>query len=118
MEGEFFPGYLAGELTLFNFLDNGVTVQFIHRWVAIVVLLIIVYFWYRSRRVKLNDNPKQLTQLLFITVLLQMGLGIATLVLAVPVSLGVLHQVVAVVLFSFAVLLVHQLSGKAVLEKV
>ncbi|MER2997912.1 COX15/CtaA family protein [Pontibacter populi] len=118
MEGEFFPGYLAGELTLFNFLDNGVTVQFIHRWVAIVVLLIVAWFWFRSKAVKLNDTSKQLTKLLFITFLVQTGLGIATLVLAVPVSLGVLHQVVAVVLFAVAVLLVHQLSGKPVLEKV
>jgi heme a synthase len=51
----------------------------------------------------------QLTNLLLATVMLQVGLGIVTLMLAVPVSLGVLHQVVAVVLFSVGVLLVHQL---------
>jgi heme a synthase len=118
MGGEFFPSFLKGELTFFNFLDNGVTVQFIHRWVAIVVLLSVIYFWYRSRAEKLQQKSKQLMNILVLAILVQMGLGIATLVLAVPVSLGVLHQVVAVVLFSIAVLLVHQLSGKAALEKV
>ncbi|WP_162427232.1 COX15/CtaA family protein [Pontibacter pudoricolor] len=118
MEGEFFPAYLKGELTLLNFLDNGVTVQFIHRWVAIVVLLSVIYLWYVSRSAKLFHKPKQLAHLLLITILVQVGVGIATLVLAVPVPLGVLHQVVAVALFSVAVLLVHQLSGKAGLEQV
>ncbi len=116
MNGELFPSHLAGELTLSNFLDNGATVQFIHRWFAVVVLIVILYFWYQSKTVA-DSSYRRLTQWLVITVLVQVVLGIATLVLAVPVWLGVLHQVVAVVLFSVAVLLVHQSSGKTALAK-
>ena len=43
------------------------------------------------------------------TALLQVALGITTLLLAVPVLLGVLHQAVAMLLFTVSLYIVHSL---------
>ncbi|MCC9137028.1 COX15/CtaA family protein [Pontibacter silvestris] len=110
MNGEVFPSYLEEHITWANFLDKGAVVQFIHRWVAIVVLFLILLLWNNSRHSAISSTSKRITLFLMLTGFLQVGLGIATLLLAVPVALGVLHQIVAVALFSFAVLAVHQLS--------
>jgi cytochrome c oxidase assembly protein subunit 15 len=112
MNGELFPSHVTQGLELVGLLENGPTVQFIHRWVAIVVFLVVLYFWYKHKQAPVSKAILVLTNLLLITVMAQVGLGIVTLVLAVPVSLGVLHQVVAVILFSVSVLLLHQLRYK------
>jgi heme a synthase len=44
MNGEIFPSHIIQSLTWLNFLENGATVQFIHRWVAVAVLLLVLYF--------------------------------------------------------------------------
>ncbi|OKL39603.1 COX15/CtaA family protein [Pontibacter flavimaris] len=108
MEGEFFPSHLQG-LGWLEAIENGAVMQFTHRWVAVLVLLAVGLLWHRSRNAELPQTARTLTRLLLFTCLLQVALGIATLLLAVPVSLGVLHQVVAVALFALAVLLVHRL---------
>ncbi|MCX2741526.1 COX15/CtaA family protein [Pontibacter anaerobius] len=109
MDGEFFPAHLQGYLTWQTTIENGVVMQFAHRWIAILVLLAVTLLWYRTRPAELPYTVRTLARSLLLTCLIQVALGIATLLLAVPVSLGVLHQVVAVVLFAFAVLLVHRL---------
>lgn len=73
------------------------------------VLFLILLLWYKSRDAAITTTTKRLIFPLMCTGLVQIVLGIATLLLAVPVSLGVLHQVVAVVLFALGV---HQLSPK------
>ncbi|WP_266205256.1 COX15/CtaA family protein [Pontibacter kalidii] len=108
MEGKFLPTHLQG-LSWLEAMENGAAMQFTHRWVAMLVLLAVGLLWQRSRSVELPRVARTLTRTLLLTCLVQVALGIATLLLAVPVSLGVLHQVVAVVLFALAVLLVHRL---------
>ncbi|RNI29127.1 COX15/CtaA family protein [Rufibacter latericius] len=110
MNGELYPSVFHEILTWRNFMENGSFMQFAHRWVAILVLGLLFRFWHKSRHADLSPGTKQLIQALLLLGLLQVGLGIATLVLQVPVVLGVLHQVVAVILFSCAVLVVHQLQ--------
>jgi heme a synthase len=108
MQGEFYPAILRG-VSGNEFLDNGVAVQFLHRWFAFVVLVGLAALWYTVRQQPHYASTLRLVQLLLLTGIAQVVLGIATLVLAVPISLGVLHQLVAVVLFSLAVWAVHQL---------
>lgn len=113
MQGELFPSLQLELLTQETFMENGPLMQFLHRWVAFIVLAIIVLFWRMSRKFPSIASTQVLANLLLLIVLVQVALGIATLVLQVPVWLGVLHQVVAVVLFSVAVLLVHQHRASA-----
>ncbi|MFD2247720.1 COX15/CtaA family protein [Pontibacter ruber] len=110
MEGEFFPSHLAGYLSWSTIWENGAAVQFMHRWVAVLVLGMLFYFWQQSRRITMPAATRNLAGLMLLTGLLQTVLGITTLLLAVPVALGVLHQVVAVLLFGLAVLAAHRVS--------
>ncbi|MCP2044333.1 COX15/CtaA family protein [Pontibacter sp. HSC-36F09] len=108
MQGELLPGVLNG-VSFSEFYDNGVAVQFMHRWFAFVALAGILLLWYRVKQQVWRGRTQQFASLLLLTGIAQVLLGIFTLVLVVPISLGVLHQLVAVVLFSVAVLTVHQL---------
>ncbi len=89
--------------------ENPVTVQFVHRWLAIVVLAVVLALWWRARR----DPPRARLpfDLLAGMGVVQAGLGIATLVLGVPLALAALHQAGAVVLLSLAVYVLH--AGRA-----
>ncbi len=113
MNGEILPAHLLdGTLTFADLMENGVLMQFLHRWFAIAVLFLIIWFWNKTLKSNAANNTKNLVSILLLTAFVQVGLGIITLVLAVPLSMGVIHQVVAAILFAFAVLAVHQLQPK------
>ena len=77
---------------LLNLLENGVMVQFVHRWLGLALLLAATALaWTAWRRRQLLA----LSALLLGLTLIQFALGIATLLLHVPVLLGSLHQIVA-----------------------
>jgi len=108
MNGKLLPSHLNDTLTWTNFLENGVLVQFIHRWFAMIVLAAVVWLWVAAHKHKVNGIAKTIVNYMLLTTLVQVILGIATLLLAVPVSLGVLHQLVAIVLAGVVLVLVQQ----------
>lgn len=99
MDGEWIPAGLDAMTPLWrNLFENNLTVQFIHRAIAyaivVYVLFILVARW---RRGGLVDAHQWLPRIAFL-VLLQVGLGIATLLAAVPISLALGHQALAFML--------------------
>ncbi len=78
-----------------NFVEGKSGVQFIHRYMAYIVMAIIFYIWFRARKLELTPPQKNGINLLVILVLVQFTLGVFTLIFQVPVTLGVLHQVTA-----------------------
>ncbi len=76
-------------------VNDPVSVQFVHRWLAILVLFVVVYIIVRANRVTLTVAQRKAKNVLLFFALLQVVLGVATLVLAVPIVLGVAHQLVA-----------------------
>ncbi len=90
-----------------NVFENIPAVQFNHRLVATLTLLLIVVVWHRSRLHQLPGQARWAMNAVLTMGLVQFALGIATLVLAVPVVLGVAHQGGAVLLITAAVLLLH-----------
>lgn len=111
MGGQLIPEGI-GALTpwYLNPLENMVTVQFDHRWLAMTTgVLLLVWYW--KGRAGFGDGRIQRSfKLIGMMVLIQLVLGIATLVFQVPVWLGVLHQAGALLLFSFMLINVHRLS--------
>jgi cytochrome c oxidase assembly protein subunit 15 len=103
------PGLMALEPTWRNFFDNMVTAQFDHRLLAITTFVLIVGYWFRTRSADLPTRARPAANALLHTVILQVALGIATLLFAVPVILGAAHQGVAMILFTVALYLVHAL---------
>jgi cytochrome c oxidase assembly protein subunit 15 len=92
-----------------NFAFNIATVQFVHRILAILVVLMAVGLWMAVRRDLPNPRARFWSNLLLLAVLLQFALGVVTLLMRVPVNLGVLHQAGAVVVFTVALCVRHAL---------
>ena len=78
-----------------NFVEGKSGVQFIHRYLAYVVVAIVFYIWYKARKMELTNPQKNGINLLVVLLLVQFALGVFTLLYQVPVTLGVLHQVTA-----------------------
>ncbi len=92
-----------------NFFDHKTTVQFDHRLLAITTFVLIVVYWLRARKSDLPERARRGANALLHTAVLQVVLGISTLLLAVPVVLAVSHQAVAVLLLTVALYLQHGL---------
>jgi cytochrome c oxidase assembly protein subunit 15 len=80
--------------------EDPVTAQFIHRWLAIAVVALTIALW--LRRGRLPRGMRRPIDLLTGMALLQAGLGVATLLLVVPIPLAAAHQAGAVVLWTLA----------------
>lgn len=72
--------------------NEKVSVQFLHRVLAYIVFIFTVFLWVKSRGLKDSLKSKMGMSFLMIAVLIQVILGIFTLLMKVPISLGVLHQ--------------------------
>jgi heme a synthase len=96
-----------------NFFNNMATVQFNHRIIAWMLVFLIPWVWYQSRTVPLPPRTALLFHLLLAVVAMQIVLGIRTVLLAVPVALGTAHQGGALVVFTVALLLNHELRRES-----
>lgn len=103
------PGLLALEPVWRNAFDNAATAQFNHRFLAITTFVTTAIYWLRVRRAELPGRARPAVNALLHTAVLQVALGILTLLLAVPVVLGAAHQAVAMLLFTVALYLTHAL---------
>lgn len=92
-----------------NFFDNMATVQFDHRMIAWVLMFTIPYFWFKARKQQLSNSAKLACNLLLIMLVIQVSLGISTLLLAVPLKLAAAHQGGAMLLFTAALWVNHKL---------
>jgi cytochrome c oxidase assembly protein subunit 15 len=103
------PGTMALEPFWRNFFDNMTTVQLDHRVLAITTFFVVMVFWLKARRADLPSRTRPAVNALFHTVVLQVAIGITTLLMSVPVFLGALHQAVAMLLFTIALYVLHSL---------
>lgn len=111
MMGDFWipPGIFALDPTWRNFFENSTTVQFDHRLLALTTFIAVLLFWRTSKKSDLPARSRPAVNALLHTVALQVVLGISTLLLSVPVILGVAHQAVAVLLFTISLYVLHSL---------
>jgi cytochrome c oxidase assembly protein subunit 15 len=103
------PGVMALDPWWSNFFDNIATVQLDHRILAISTFTLIVIFWLRIPKGELPTRARKSVNALLHTGILQIALGITTLLLVVPVPLAAAHQAVAMILFTVALFLCHAL---------
>ncbi len=92
-----------------NFFYNMATVQFDHRLLAYLLVLVTGWLWWRVFANNTSRRARYSATGLALALVLQFGLGIATLLNQVPVLLGVLHQGGAVIVFTGAILTAHAL---------
>jgi cytochrome c oxidase assembly protein subunit 15 len=93
--------------------EDVTTVQFNHRMMAYLVFASIIALFVQGLRRDLNATSRMTSLLLLGAVSLQVILGIWTLLAAVPVWLGAMHQFGAVLLLSAALLHTDSLRRNA-----
>ena len=93
-----------------NFLWNMGTVQFDHRMIAWALAVLVPVLWWRVARSEVPPSARIAAHFALAALAVQFTLGVATLLLAVPVALGAAHQAGALVLFACVLALAHEVS--------
>jgi cytochrome c oxidase assembly protein subunit 15 len=93
-----------------NFFWNMATVQFDHRALAWILAIAVPLLWWRLRTGDgIPARARAGGSLLLAFLVLQIALGIATLLLVVPIPLAAAHQAGAVLVFAAALNVAHAL---------
>jgi cytochrome c oxidase assembly protein subunit 15 len=101
------PGALALSPAWRNLFENPILVQFDHRLLASATFFCVLLVWFFLGRESMPPRASRARHVLLMAVIVQVGLGVLTLLTKVPVALAAAHQAVAVVVFSAALYLVH-----------
>ena len=114
MDGRLVPaGILDREPWVMNLFENTATVQFEHRTLAMALVAMVLWLWWRAATIPLEGRARHAVDALAAMVLVQLGLGIATLLTAVQIALATLHQAGAMALFTLALWTVFELRDGA-----
>lgn len=93
-----------------NFVEGKSGVQFVHRYLAYVVVFLISLMAWKTRKLKVTATQKRGIQWVVALVVVQFVLGVFTLILQVPITLGILHQVMAFFLLASLTFTLHRFS--------
>ena len=112
MDGRLVPaGYAQLRPFYMNWFENIAAIQFNHRALAMLTFGAIAVLWAAGARSALPKPARLALQALMGIAVLQAGLGISTLVFAVPIPLAAAHQAGAVLLLTAGIVFRHTLRG-------
>jgi cytochrome c oxidase assembly protein subunit 15 len=94
-----------------NAFENPIAAQLHHRLLAVATALLVWSVWLLAERRRWSLTLRRWMRLSAAAALVQVSLGIATLLLAVPVTVAVLHQVGAVALLTGLLLAAEEAAG-------
>lgn len=113
MDGRLIPaGYADLSPWWLNAFENVATVQFHHRWIAVATLVLSLAYVGSLHARAADQRTRRRASYLGAAILAQVGIGIVTLLHAVPVALGAAHQAGAVVVLTLAVA-THHAAGRS-----
>jgi cytochrome c oxidase assembly protein subunit 15 len=113
MDGEWIPsGIFMMTPSWKNFFENPVTIQFIHRLLAILLIIFSIYIWLTTHKEQIDVKQKSAIRFLLFAITLQFFLGLFTLLTKVNIVLASLHQIGAFVLFTSVIFLFFQFKGR------
>ena len=93
-----------------NFIEGKSGVQFIHRILAFVVLISVIFIYLKGKMLAISKYQINGLNLLMILVGIQLLLGVLTILLQVPLWLGVSHQIGAFLLLASMTFTLHRFS--------
>ena len=102
--------YTEQNSLLLNLTEGKSGVQFVHRTLAYLVVALIVIVFFKGKKIVETKYQKLALNSLMGLVFLQFILGVLTLLLQVPVWLGVAHQVGAFFLLTAMTFTLHRFS--------
>ena len=74
-----------------SFFESTATIQFVHRWLGMLVLILIAIIWLRAQLGQ-SQLLRRTTSLVLAATLIQFGIGVYTLVNIIPIWAASLHQ--------------------------
>lgn len=92
-----------------NYIEGKPGVQFVHRYLAYAVVLAVVLLYFKAKKHPLTRIQNKTMNFIVAIVVVQFILGALTLVLQMPLTIAVLHQTFAFVLFAAFVFLMHRM---------
>lgn len=108
MEGRFFPeAYFGPQPRFADLFESFAAVQFNHRLGAYLVAAGAVWFWLAARK----SAAAGAARLVVAAVILQIGLGVWTLVAATPLALGLAHQAGALFVLAAALYAAYSVTS-------
>jgi cytochrome c oxidase assembly protein subunit 15 len=117
MDGKLVPaGYAQFQPLWLNWFENIAAVQFDHRALAVATVSAVFLLWAAGLRASLPTPARKALHALLAVAVLQVALGISTLLLVVPIPLAAAHQAGAVLLLTAAIVLRHTLRAAAVMD--
>jgi cytochrome c oxidase assembly protein subunit 15 len=117
MDGRVVPaGYAQLQPLWLNWFENIAAVQFDHRALAVATVSAVFLLWAAGLRANLPIPARKALHALVAIAVLQVALGISTLLLVVPIPLAAAHQAGAVLLLTVAIIFRHTLRGAAVMD--
>jgi cytochrome c oxidase assembly protein subunit 15 len=109
MAGQWLPdGIWSMAPAYINLFENPTTVQFTHRLLAVATFLAILALWLGARRSTMTRPQRLWLHAVGAATVIQVVLGISTLLLRVPVTLAALHQAGAMALLTVLLCLAYE----------
>ncbi len=110
MNGDWVPqGIWALQPVWRNMFENLATVQFTHRVVALALALLVPILWLSVLFASVSSQVRLVTHGLLVMLMVQITLGITTLINTVPVSVAAMHQGGALLVLTMALWVTHGL---------
>jgi cytochrome c oxidase assembly protein subunit 15 len=119
MGSEWIPSEFSSIMSrdgMISLIESPGIVQFIHRIFAYTIVIVLIVLFVKSRKLNYNGFQKGGLNLLLISVGVQFILGVLTVLYAVPVSLGVVHQFGAILLLLASFYFMYSLKGRSVFD--
>ncbi len=104
--------YIEQTPVIKNFIEGKSGVQFVHRMLAYIVVILVVMVWSKTRKLQLHCDQQKGANILISIVGLQFLLGVLTILFIndAKVLLGVSHQVGAFFLLTATTFVLHRFS--------
>ncbi len=93
-----------------NWFENIAAIQFNHRMIAYLLVLLIPFFSFAVRRLAITQRSVTAAHLLLAMLVIQVSLGVATLLLHMPVVIAVSHQGGAILLLTIALFICREIK--------
>ena len=93
-----------------NFIEGRSGVQFVHRILAFIVVISVVIIYIKGKKIAVSNHQLNGLNSLLILVGIQSLLGVLTILLQVPLWLGISHQIGAFLLLSSMIFTLHRFS--------
>lgn len=93
-----------------NWFENIAAIQFNHRMIAYLLILLIPLFSFAVKRLAITQRSVTAAHLLLAMLVIQVSLGVATLLLHMPVVIAVSHQGGAILLLTIALFICREIK--------